>query len=370
MLRQSNRRVISLLLSIGIMITFACNLITTPSAQLPTAQPTIEKIADTPTLAPPPTKHPTLRPPIPQLLPTHTEMPSFATAAESASGSSLDACTLVYRDELRALFPKPPQPSSESREEYGYIVSKCIYNGDDWVLTISMAASPDFIDSLAEEMQTIRTYPLFERFEAHGAEIYQVGTVNEGGPGEVFGGIILKDNTAVEIVGSGKSYVYEPERVTQLLSTIAHRLPPETVVFNACDLIRPEEVEMRFPNPPSPEPELLRYKGYSVVSCYYRDDTMDLTLNIKEEPGSIPEFMQQLDDLMKQVPFIIHYAAFGTDIYQWGGPNIDTSNNEEVFTAILIKGSNILQIESKGVSYQYDENREIEWMKIIANRLP
>ncbi len=341
-----------------------------PTTSSPSVQPPTVKIEDTPTLPPAPTTRPTTRPsPYPTLRPAPTQIPQFPTDAVPGIGNALDACTLVRSDEIAVLFSNPPQPFSEATPESGYIVSKCAYDGGDWTLTISMAASPDFINSLARDLQTIRTYPLFERLNAYGAEIYQVGTTNESGPGDVFGGIILKDNTAVEIVGNGTSYVYQAELVTQLLSAIAHRLPPETAVFNACDLVRWEEVEARFPNPPSPESELFRYQGYSVADCSFRDDAMKLYLSVQKEPDSIPQYMQELENMMKEYPFIIHYTAYGTDIYQWGGSNLDTSD-QEVLAAILIKGDNVLQIQGQGVSYQYDEDREREWMGIIASRLP
>jgi hypothetical protein len=370
MSKRSDQWGMSFLSMIGIMIILACNAITSPVASPPTTYPTGEKIESTPTGKPTAITQPTLVPTkILMPLPTYTEVPVFPTNSGSEIGDIADACTLVHPEEVAVLFPNPPLPENELKVEKGYTVSRCTYNSPDMSLSISSAASPDFISSLDEGIQTIKQYPLYKQFSAFGAEIYQVGAAEDNPPRDVFAGILIKDNTAIQVVGRGKSYIYHAERETLLLKAIASRIPPEKTIFNACDLITIDEVEIRFSNPPAPTHELSRREGYSYASCTFQNENMKLTLTIGAEPGAAEGLTQNMQELMNQTGFIIRYEASGVDIYQWGGPN-DETRIGELFMAYLIKGDNIMEIIGQGVSYKYDESREMAWITTIAGRIP
>jgi len=277
---------------------------------------------------------------------------------------------LVRLEEVAALFPNPPSPTNELKMEQGYTVSKCTYyKSEELYLSISVAASPDFVDSVAEHVQNLKALPSSKQFSYSGVEIYQAGTMIDHVRQDAFVGIMVKANTAVEIEGSGIGYIYHAERETLFLKAIASRLPPETTVFNACDLITTEEVSARFPNPPAPTHELLREEGYSVSACTFLDDSMDLTLKVGAKPGANQELSEHMQSVMKEFPSILQRFAFKAETYQWGGPNKYT-NIGEAFAAIIIKGNNIMEIEGQGISYQYDESREIAWIETIASRLP
>ena len=370
MSKRSDRWGMSFLSMIGIIIIFACNAITSPAASPPTIPPTTEKIENTPTRKPTAVIHPTLVPTkIPAPLPTYTEVPVFPTNSGSEIGDMANACTLVHPEEVAVLFPNPPTPENELKVEKGYTVSNCTYSNIDMSLSITSAASPDFISTLVEDIQSIKQYPLYKQFSAFGAEIYQVGAAEDNPPTDVFAGILIKNNTAIQVVGRGKSYIYHAERETLLLKAIASRIPPEKTIFNACALITIEEVGIRFPNPPAPTHELNRREGYSYASCTFQDDNMKLTLTIGAEPGGAAGLAQNMQELMNQTGFIRRYDASGADIYQWGGPNDETKIGE-LFVAYLIKGDNIMEITGQGVFYQYDESREIAWITTIAGRIP
>lgn len=362
---------------LGSAYLVACNAISPNGTSTPGPAPAIElppEIATAhapttlpPTVAPPPTARPTIPP-----LPTQTQpptlalvhLPTFPANPDTEAGDIADACSLVRLEEVAALFADPPTPVRDTQEEYGYTISECLFGSETMSLSISSSTSPDYIDEISEHILSIQNYPLFEQFTASGAEVYQVGAAEPNSVEDIFAAIIIKGNIAVEIVGQGKGYAYYAKRETLFLKAIASRIPPETLIFNACDLVLPEEVAARFSNPPAPTPELLRYRGYSAVSCYYRNDAMSLTLAIEVRPDSIQQLKQELEDLMQQTPAFIHYLAHGADIYQWGG------SNEEGLLAIFIKGENVIQLTGNGGAYVYDESREIQWMEAIASRLP
>ena len=360
---------------LGLPLLLACNAITPDPTSAPA--PVIELPPEIATAPAPPTPPPTValpptaRPTVPPL-PTQTQpataalvhLPTFPANPDTEAGDIADACSLVRLEEVAALFADPPMPVQDTQEEYGYTISECLFGSETMSLSISSAVSPDYISEISEHILNIQNFPLYEQFTASGADIYQVGAAEPNSVEDVFAAIIVKGNTAVEIVGQGKGYVYYAKRETLFLKAVASRIPPETLIFKACDLILPEEVAARFSNPPAPTSELLRFRGYSAVSCYYRDDFMSLKLEIQVRPDFIRDFQQELDDMMQQTPAFIHYLAHGADIYHWGGPN------GEGLLAIIIKGDNVIQLTGEGGAYVYDESREIQWMEAIASRLP
>ncbi len=372
MLKRSNRWGASLFPILGIILTLACNTLAPATANPPSVLATQEKIQVTSTLPPPSAApQPTLRPTNPPAPPpTFTKIPEFPTNTGLEIGDLTDACTLIRMEEVAVLFPKPPQPANELKKERGYTASSCTYNDGSMSLSISIAASPDFVDSLAEHIANIKSFPLFKQFSASGAEIYQVGAGDKNSHADAFAGIIIKNNTAVEVVGTGKAYVYHTERETLFLKAIASRLPPETTIFNACNLVTLDEVAARFPNPPAPTPELQKYDGYSATSCTFQDNNMKLIIMVGQaQPGDVAGLTENMHNVMKELPVIINYSAYGADIYQWGGSN-DETDIGDVLAAILIKEPNILQIEAQGAFYQYNANRETTWIQTIASRLP
>jgi hypothetical protein len=348
----------------GVIITLACNVLVPTPTNTPIIEPGLKTLES-------PAIRPTLRPTkIRTLLPPHTQTPVFPTDTGTDIADISNACTLVRTEEVAALFPNPPAPTNELKKERGYTISNCVYSNNEMNLSISIASSPDFIDSLTEALLNMKQVPLFVQFSVSGADIYQAAAPNGyTHVGEIFAAIIIKGNTAVKITGSGNSYQYYAPRETLFIKAIAGRLPRETIVFNACNLITIDEVAALFPNPPKPINELIKEEGESHTTCSFHDDNMSLTLAVGSNADSNQGLTESMQKLMKENAFVIEYFASGADIYQWGGPNDDTKIGE-IFMAIIIKGDNAMEITGAGVSYQYDENRETKLVRAIVSRLP
>ncbi|MBI5952233.1 MAG: hypothetical protein HY865_11295 [Chloroflexi bacterium] len=351
----------------GVIITLACRVLFPAPSNTPISEPS-PKTLESPFISQP---TPTIRPTkIRTPLPSRTQIPAFPTDMGAYTADILNACTLVQTGEVAALFPNPPMPTNELKKESGYTISRCLYENDEMRLSISIASSPDFIDSLTEDLLNMKQVPLFVQFSASGANIYQASAPNGyTHVGVIFAAIIIKDNTAVKIIGSGKSYQYHAPRETLFVKALAGRLPRETIVFNACNLVTMDEVAELFPNPPKPINELHREEGTSYSTCSFLDDNMNLTLGVKLDAESARGLTESMQNLMKETPLVTEYFALGADIYQWGGPNDDTQIGE-IFMAMIVKGDTIMEITGTGVSYQYDEDRETRFVSTIVGRLP
>jgi hypothetical protein len=301
-------------------------------------------------------------------IPTETgprpENPPFPSAPSSNETDGLiDACTLVQADEIESIFPNPPEPTHQAVNDGERKGSVCNFTGAEDTLSIAVAIDLNSISELSKHAENIKNAPGQLHFSSSGADIYLASGHDQTGSG--FMGVILRDDVSVEITMIGKSFIFDPERETSLLKSVAGRLPPFTLMVDrmkACSLVKEEEVAALFPNPPEPRNEFKHDKKGLISVCTYANGEMSLTINLGYASKEAVQGLKYSPDLSK-------ILISGAEIYLAGEPSSLPGEGDN-WLGVILKGDLMVSVYGSGKAYLYKFERETELLKAMAGRLP
>jgi hypothetical protein len=317
---------------------------TTPTAVLAAIQPTAAAIP-TETGARPE------NPPLPSV-------PSFNEA-----NGLIVACALVQAGEVESIIPNPPEPTHQTVIDGERKGSVCIYTDAENTFSIAVAMDLNSISELSKHAENIKNVPGQLHFSSSGADIYLASSRDQTGSG--FMGVILRDDVSVEITMIGKSFIFDPERETSLLKSVAGRLPPFTLMVDrlkACSLVKEEEVAALFPNPPEPRNEFKHDEKGLISVCTFANGEMSLTINLGYASAQDVQGLKYSPDLSKIfIP--------GAEIYLAGEPSSLPGEGDN-WVGVILKGDLMVSVYGSGKAYHYKFERETELLKTIAGRLP
>ncbi len=290
---------------------------------------------------------------------------TFTATPDNATAELVDACKLILPDDVFFIFPILPIPTYNAIDNGSYKGSSCIFQGNDLVLTVSVAMDFGSIIEISQDVENITKMPGSISFSTSGADIYLVDNLVDDSGLKGFGGIILRDDISVEIIGSGNQYQSNLENETDLLNTLASRLPPYSRIIdriNACSLVQADEVGALFPNPPRPQ-NAFKFGVNNLISvCTYENEKMTLIFNL----GFVTEENRQgLANTQELTLTLIPEA----ELYLAGFPNDVPGAGDDLFGAI-VKNGILLSIQGHGSQYHYDPEREKQLLINIAASLP
>ena len=293
--------------------------------------------------------------------PTATPVPTL----DNAYSDLVNACSLIDSNELLWFFPVIPESNYRFIDDGKSRGSVCFFQDQENSLSIAVAMDFRSVIEISHHVSNIKRIPDYVNFTYSGADIFAVAGYSEQDVSYGFAGIIYRKDISVEVIGTAKSFPINLESGIHLLQNIADRLPPYTEYvdrIDACSLSTENEIAALFSISIKPKNEY-KFSEYDLISvCTYEDENVSLVINL----GYInQEDLQVLSTIQHLFVTTIPGAQIFADFVPGSEP--DSRNS---MTGAVIKGDILVSINASGKQFYFDRDRVMQWLALIASRLP